>query len=62
MKDKTKKEKTLNIKLKTTFELVHYDNVQRLVVALSMSGYFVNVSKSSEVFIIRVYQLDNYER
>jgi hypothetical protein len=48
-------DETLIIK-HTEFSLMHYENVERLVLALTLSGYFVRVRRENSSYLIEVYK------
>lgn len=58
MKKKVKKEETkvINITQRTEFQLAHQHNVERLMFALTMCGFFVKVHNREPHFTVEVYQ------
>jgi len=56
MKEKKIKEEKIHLRKHTEFQFAHFTNLQNTIMALSMSGYFVNVIKSSETYILQVYK------
>jgi hypothetical protein len=45
----------IKVYLKTEFEMVHLDNVQRVALALSMAGYFVKIIRRDSIYTVLVY-------
>jgi len=52
-----KKEETIKLEKHTEFSFAHFTNLQNTIMALSMSGYYVNVIKISEAYLLRVYKI-----
>ena len=46
----------LKIEKHTTFSFVHWQNAQNVAIALAQSGYFVNIIKISESFVVDIYK------
>lgn len=53
--EKKVKEKTWEIKVKVTFEFVYAHNAQNVAFALASAGYYVNIGRRNETYIVNVY-------
>lgn len=51
---KQEKKQTLQVKICAEFNFVHYENVERVALALALAGYLVSIRGSSP------YRLDVY--
>jgi hypothetical protein len=52
-------EPTIELVKHTEFNFMRYESVQRVVLALSMSGYYVKVNLDDAVYFVEVYKHQN---
>ena len=56
MKRPMEKKEVIKIELMCVFNLIHRENVERIVIAVCSAGYFANVVNSSSSFLVYVYK------